>query len=100
MDSYHLFVVERMCLCAGLPQWHAAVRRECDGFGGPNNQGPDHLVIFSLPLNDEIFLDVGFNVMAWTPDRAKDKKWKPKAEAWRELILATVVLERKTSAPR
>lgn len=80
----------------GMP----AVRRECDGFGGPNNQGPDHLVIFSLPLNDEIFLDVGFNVMAWTPDRAKDKKWKPKAEAWRELILATVVLERKASAPR
>lgn len=23
VDSYHLFAVERMCLCAGLPQWHA-----------------------------------------------------------------------------
>jgi hypothetical protein len=49
-----------------------------------------------------MFLDIGFNVMCWEGGRGKESKWKPKAEALREAIKATIVLESKirTSKPK
>ncbi len=75
----------------GMP----AVRREWNRFSDLSKREPDHLEIFSLPLTDEIFLDVGFNLMTWEGGRGKESKWKPRAEALRETIKATVVLEPK-----
>jgi len=63
-------------------------------------EGLERYVRHSLPLDGEIFLDAGFNVMAWDGGRGKESKWKAKAEALREEIKATVVLEPKpTAAP-
>ena len=76
----------------GMP----AVRREWDRFGDPGNIEPDYLEIFSLPLDSEIFLDVGFAVRALVPGRGREGKWRPKVEALREAIKATVVLEPKS----
>ena len=78
-------------LLNGMP----AVRREWNRFLDPANPEPDHLVIFSLPLDDQMFLDVGFNIMEWAGGRGKEGKWKPKAEALREAIKSTIVLEPK-----
>jgi hypothetical protein len=82
----------------GMP----TVCREWNRFGDSSNREPDYLEIFSLPLNDEMFLDIGFNVMCWEGGRGKESKWKPKAEALREAIKATIVLESKirTSKPK
>lgn len=70
-----------------------AVRREWNSFGNPSEVQPEHIEIFSLPLDEGMFLDVGFNVREWVKGRAG--KWKKKAEAMREAIKATIVLERK-----
>lgn len=75
----------------GMP----AVRREWNTFGDSSKREPEDFEIFSLPLNNEMFLDVGFNVRAWESGRGKESKWKAKAEALREAIKATVVLEPK-----
>lgn len=75
----------------GMP----AVRREWNTFGDPSKREPEDFEIFSLPLSDELFLDVGFNVKAWEGGRGKEGKWKAKAEAMREAIKATIVLEPK-----
>ena len=72
-----------------------SVRRQWNTFGDPRKREPEDLEIFSLPLNDELFLDVGFNVKAWEGGRGKEGKWKAKAEALREAIKATIVLEPK-----
>jgi hypothetical protein len=77
----------------------AAVRREWNRFGDPKTREPDCLEIFSLPLNDELFLDVGFTIMAWEAGRGKEHKWKPKAEALRELIKSTILLETRAAPP-
>jgi hypothetical protein len=53
----------------------------------------EELEIFSFPLNDQMFLEVGFNIMEWVP--GKTKSWKENAERLREAIKATVVLEPK-----
>jgi hypothetical protein len=66
----------------GMP----AVRREW-------KSQAEYLEIFSLPLNEGMFLDVGFNVREWISGHAS--KWKKKAEEMREAIKATVVLEKK-----
>lgn len=70
-----------------------AVRREWNTFGNPGELKPEHIEIFSLPLDEDMFLDVGFNIREWVPGRAK--KWKGKAETLRETIKATIVLEPK-----
>lgn len=72
-----------------------AVRREWDTFGDPNKREPEYLEIFSLPLSDEMFLDVGFSVKAWEGGRGKESKWKAKAEALREAIKTSIVLASK-----
>jgi hypothetical protein len=72
-----------------------AVRRQWNTFGDPNKREPEDFEIFSLPLSDELFIDVGFNVKAWEGGRGKESKWKAKAEALREAIKATIVLEPK-----
>lgn len=77
-----------------------AVRRQWNTFGDPSKREPEDFEIFSLPLGDKLFLDVGFNVMAWEGGRGKESKWKAKAEALREAIKATVVLEPKPTAAR
>jgi len=76
---------------SGMP----AVRRQWNTFGDPGKREPEDFEIFSLPLHDEMFLDVGFNVKAWEGGRGKESKWKAKAEALREAIKATIVLEPK-----
>ncbi|MGC4074982.1 MAG: hypothetical protein QM760_21285 [Nibricoccus sp.] len=78
----------------------ATVRREWNTFGDATKRQPQYLEIFSLPLEDDIFLDVGFNVMGWEGGLGKERKWKAKAEALRELIKASVVLEPKRSTAR
>jgi hypothetical protein len=72
-----------------------AVRREWSTFGEPGRREPEYQEIFSLPLDQEIFLDVGFNVREWEGGRLREGMWKAKAEALREAIKATVVLERR-----
>lgn len=71
----------------GMP----AVRREWDSFGNPNKLQPENLEIFSLPLDERMFLDVGFNIREWVSGRTD--KWKKKAEEMCEAIKATIVLE-------
>lgn len=77
-----------------------AVRRWWNTFAEPRVPESEHLEIFSLPLDEEMFLDVGFNIMEWKGGRGKAAKWKAKAEEMREAIKATIVLEPKTSNPR
>jgi len=80
----------------GMP----AVRREWNTFDDPADPEPQNLEIFSLPLADDMFLDVGFNVMAWTGGREKESKWKARAETLREQIKAAIVLlPKSTTAP-
>ena len=71
----------------------ASVYRWSQSIG--NTAEPEELEIFSLPLDNDMFLDVGFNVMQWEGGRGKDKKWKAKAESMREAIKATIVSEPK-----
>ncbi|WP_404425806.1 hypothetical protein [Nibricoccus sp. IMCC34717] len=78
-------------LMNGMP----AVRREWNTFGDSSTIEPDNLEILSLPLSDEMFLDIGFNIKEWESGRGKEREWKPKAEALREAIKATVILEPK-----
>jgi hypothetical protein len=73
----------------GMP----AIRRERNTFGDPGKREPEHLEIFSIPLDEEMFLDVGFNVMAWQGGRGKERRWKPKAEALREAIKPSIVVD-------
>ena len=71
----------------------AATRREHNTFGDRDKAEPEDLEIFSLVLDQDFFLDVGFNVMEWEGGRDKEGKWKVKAEALREAIKDTVLLE-------
>ena len=68
-----------------------AVRREWNSFGRANEARPSHLEIFSLPLDEETFLDVGFKMQETVGGRTD--KWKMKAEEMAEAIKSTVVLE-------
>lgn len=77
-----------------------AVRRHWNTFVDPSDTEPEDLEIFSFPLDDGMFLDFGFNVMAWESGRKNERKWKPKAEALREAIKATIALEPRTRAPK
>ncbi len=56
----------------------------------------EHREIYSLRLSDELFLDVGFTIIEWKTGRTKS--WKPKAEALREAIKQTIVLESRLSS--
>ena len=62
-------------------------------FGDPGKRSPDHFEVFSIPLDADIFLDFGFKVKAWQAGRGKESKWKPKAEALREAIKGSVVVD-------
>jgi hypothetical protein len=73
----------------------ATIERAESTFGDTTELEPEEMEIFSLPLDEEMFLDVGFTVMGWEGGHGKEAKWKPKAEAMREKIKATVVLEPK-----
>lgn len=77
-----------------------AVRRHWNTFVDPSDREPEDLEIFSLPLDDGMFLDFGFNVMAWESGRKNERKWKSKAEALREAIKATIALEPRTRTPK
>jgi hypothetical protein len=59
----------------------------------PEEPSAVDLIVFSLPLDKEMFLEVGFRMTEWVPGSAK--KWKAKAESYREAIKATVVLDQK-----
>ena len=74
----------------------AWVFRLQDTFGRPATPmepHAEHAQIFSHPLEEDMFLEVGFRLMEWVPDSAK--KWRKKAEEFREAIKATIVLEPK-----
>ena len=72
-----------------------AIRREWTTFDDPSCREPRQLEIYSLPLDQEMYLDLGFHMMMWGPGRGSESRWKPKAESLRESIKATIVLERK-----
>ena len=51
---------------------------------------------FSCPIDETMFLDVGFWITETVPGSAA--KWKPKVEAFREAIKATITLQPKATA--
>lgn len=59
-------------------------------------QGAEEMQGFSCPIDETMFLDVGFWITETVPGSAA--KWTPQAEAFREAIKATIVLQPK-SAP-
>jgi hypothetical protein len=72
----------------GIP----CVRRSYDTFAHPRQGDTTRaLEVFSYPLDDDMFLEVGCSITEWVPKSAK--KWKKKAEAMREAINATIILE-------
>ncbi len=72
----------------GMP----AVMRTQNTFAAPGNDNSYESQIYSLPLNSELFVEVGFTVLRWIDGPRKERKWRPKAEAMREAIKATVTL--------
>jgi hypothetical protein len=70
----------------GIP----AVLRSQDSFGEPGPGVLKDTQVFSLPLDAESYLNISFFVREWEGGRAKAVRWKPKAEAMREAIKATV----------
>jgi len=55
----------------------------------------EELEVFSIPIDGDMFLDVGFIITEWEPGSAN--KWRLKAEKLREAIKSTMVLETKSS---
>lgn len=72
----------------GMP----AVKRTQNTFAAPGNDNSYESQIYSLPLNSDLFVEVGFTVLRWNDNPRKERKWRPKAEAMREAIKATVTL--------
>src|SRR5688572_18163116 len=66
----------------GIP----AVRRSWSTFGDRGATEPEQSDIYSIPLDNEMFVDVGFRIRRWEGGRDKEAKWKPKAEAARDAI--------------
>jgi hypothetical protein len=73
----------------GMP----TVRREWNSLGNANISEPEYLEIFSLPLDEGMFLDVGLNIREWVGGRRD--KWMKKAEEMSEAIKTTITLEPK-----
>jgi len=73
------------------------VRRWRDTFGGPANSAGEReeLEIFSVPLDGEEFLDIGFHITESIPGSTAE--WKQRAEELRDAIKATIVLEPKST---
>ena len=59
-------------------------------------EGAEDKEVFSCPLDETMYLDVSFSITETMPGSAA--KWKAKAEAFREAIKASIVLEPKTRA--
>ena len=59
-------------------------------------QGAEEMQGFSCPIDETMFLDVGFWITETVPGSAA--KWKPKVEAFREAIKATITLQPKATA--
>jgi hypothetical protein len=59
----------------------------------PSGSQRKELEIISIPIDNDMFLDIGFSIVEWVPDSAK--KWKKKAERLRETIQSTIALEPK-----
>jgi hypothetical protein len=106
VDGLELYVpVLRMTSAGPQEQWTfsqaslnglAALRGKYNTFGNTGGHR-EHTEIFSLPLDAEMFLDIGFRVVDWGAGRRRERKWRPKAEAVREAIKATIVLEPKSA---
>ena len=62
---------------------------------GHVNQGAEEVQGFSCPVDETMFLDVSFWITETMPGSAA--KWKPQAEAFREAIKATIVLQPKAA---
>jgi hypothetical protein len=89
----HIFKYDRVML--GGSQW---IRRLQDNFSDltvADGWQRQELEIISIPIDNDMFLDVSFIVMEWVPGSAK--KWKQKAEELRDAIKATIVLEPKSA---
>jgi len=82
------YVVSRGEL-SGVP----AILRERNLFGDQKRLEPDQIIVYSLPLNDEVFLSIVFNIKGWKAGRGKEDQWKPRAEALREAISKSVRLK-------
>jgi len=59
-------------------------------------EGAEEMQGFSCPIDETMFFDVGFWITETVPGSAA--KWKPQAEAFREAIKATIVLQPKSPA--
>ena len=77
----------------GGKTWIARLQNTFNSPITPEEPNAVDLIVYSLPLDKEMFLEIGFRMTEWAPGRAK--KWKAKAEGYREAIKATVVLEQK-----
>jgi hypothetical protein len=60
---------------------------------GETGRAPSSVEIYSIPLNDEVFLEISFRVTQWDAGRSKQGKWRPKVDAAREFIESSIVLE-------
>ena len=70
------------------------LRRQKNTFGcEPKNDEQEDTEIFSIPLDKKMFLQVVFRISESVPGSAP--KWKPQAEAFREAIKTTIVLQPK-----
>jgi len=87
----HIFKYDRVML--GGSQW---IRRLRDNLSEPilaPGEQREEFEIISIPIDNDMFLDVTFIMMEWVPGKAM--KWKQKAEELRDAIKATIVLEPK-----
>ena len=75
----------------GMP----AVLRSLDTFSISGSDEPHDSQIYSIPLTPEMFLNFNLTIVAWKEDRAKEPKWRPKAQAMRDSIKASLALSPK-----
>ena len=60
-------------------------------------QGAEDMQLYSCPIDEAMFMDVVFSITETVPGSAA--KWKPQAEAFREAIKATIVLQPEAAKP-
>ena len=87
----HSFNFRRVVV--GGSEWLSRSQNNFSGSIITTGSESKELEIISIPIDNEMFLDVGFSIMEWVPDSAK--KWKQNAERLRDTIKSTVALEPK-----
>jgi hypothetical protein len=82
------YVVSRGVL-NGIP----VILRERSSFGDKKRLEPSEDIVYSLPLNDAVFLNIVFTIKGWKAGRGKEDQWKLRAEALQEVISNSIRLK-------